>query len=421
MPAIEERRERARAALFGATAALLQSRERISPPPPGVLLPKLRPPPIDSLASLVESKDDDDPQARLARISASALLSTIRGVDTKKIKRLLSSEERERLDSAYSVLNRETENNEPHCRHCTVFQHLAYPFGPRAAPVAPIGGAHGDARIVTSFNSDTSVSAAEIKRHEFFVEGEIAARQVIERAHPLHWETNGLWEHADAVERQGNDWVSLGIADNARDWVDQDGHRFLFESVKWPWNESLNATVENILRIDLDQSRPEGYLAFQYSLEKCCSSNFGISWENAGMDVDCGYYEGRFEPLSIVARTTSSGVPRLNAKDLIETGKTLEREWTEEPHLVTISAKKSLRYTMPKNGPREMWALLNWTAPVLLFNFLNLSICQIPHLLSVERQANDRRPPNAPTNPGADVIDRHDPALFAKEGDMTWR
>ena len=49
--------------------------------------------------------------------------------------------------------------------------------------------------------------------------------------------------------------------------------------------------------------------------------------------------------------------------------------------LVNISASKRLHYTRPENSPPELWHVLTWIAPAVLFTFLNNAIALAPHVL----------------------------------------
>jgi hypothetical protein len=60
----------------------------------------------------------------------------------------------------------------------------------------------------------------------------------------------------------------------------------------------------------------------------------------------------------------------------------LEQQWggLSPFYLLTINASKELHFTLPENGPIELWYLMTWMAPAALFMFLN-RLCQAPHFL----------------------------------------
>jgi hypothetical protein len=60
----------------------------------------------------------------------------------------------------------------------------------------------------------------------------------------------------------------------------------------------------------------------------------------------------------------------------------LKAEWPELTpfSLLTMNARKELHFTLPENGPVELWYILTWMAPASLFMFLN-RLCQAPHFL----------------------------------------
>jgi hypothetical protein len=74
--------------------------------------------------------------------------------------------------------------------------------------------------------------------------------------------------------------------------------------------------------------------------------------------------------------------PEVNACAVKYFAQTLQRLWRDkDPWLVTISASKMLRYTRPRNGPAELWSILSWMAPAILFTFINRAVCQLPLFL----------------------------------------
>jgi hypothetical protein len=73
-----------------------------------------------------------------------------------------------------------------------------------------------------------------------------------------------------------------------------------------------------------------------------------------------------------------------NVLELIaERARSMSRVWSEagDYWLVSLKASKRLRFTTPVDGPPELWALLTWSAPALLFVFINRGTLQLPHFL----------------------------------------
>jgi len=179
-------------------------------------------------------------------------------------------------------------------------------------------------------------------------------------------------------------------------------------------------------------------LAYRYSLAQCLRSSYGIgSEENGGLDIDDGIFSGsavHYSKLSadLVGNLTRDDLNHLRgalqlhyrrpngeledaakraigyldgaekaaqdpAKAQEDLGKLignvaeqLKILWNgEDPWLLTISSKKRLRYTFPRNAPANLWQLLTWITPAFLFTFINRSVCQLPHVLMQER--NEKR------------------------------
>jgi len=172
-------------------------------------------------------------------------------------------------------------------------------------------------------------------------------------------------------------------------------------------------------------------LSYRYALQSCQRSSYGLAWEEySGLNVDDGGFHGsaiHFENIKPVhtahltqtdvvhlahaldrrasqaqgqavleARTAHEELLRMaheidgaeGPKHRAEVHAAVRRAaeglrslWNEEPWLLTIAASKRLRYTVPMNGPVELWATLTWMAPALLFSFMNRAVCQLPHFL----------------------------------------
>jgi hypothetical protein len=66
-----------------------------------------------------------------------------------------------------------------------------------------------------------------------------------------------------------------------------------------------------------------------------------------------------------------------------EVARKMAMEWPKAApfYVVNISASKRLHFTIPENGPIELWHLMTWMAPAFLFTFLNNCICLAPHVM----------------------------------------
>lgn len=404
---------RAQAGALGAAMATLSARSR-APLLPGGLFPHLQPPSPDRLHQLLAPPGAAraNAEVRLARVSAVAQLDSVPGRFNRQIDSLLDSDERTRFAACVHHRDELQAKHVSVCRHCSTSQRLQYGDAPPHAVMVN----HG-ARIDTDFDADSNISRASIADFQMFVRGQALARQVIKLAHPLRWkEASPMFERADpAVRRsakQGGGWSAPVLDAPGREraigaWRQrQEG--FVYEHVGWSWNEFFGSKAENIIHITNLDDDPQGMrLNFDYALEKCLITNFGVAWERGGLDVDCGSYRGRLAahdtltaadvpdnapagyPLEEVDAETKATESRLDEQErrqrhleaLRSLGARLTAEWGETAYLVTVSASKQLRYTRMRNSPDELRAFLNWTSPALLFVFINRSVCQNVHLL----------------------------------------
>lgn len=404
---------RAQAGALGAAMATLSARSR-APTLPGGLFPHLQPPSPDRLRHLLAPPGAvrGNAEIKLARVSAVAQLDSVPGRFDRQIDSLLDSEERTRFAACVHHRDALHAKNVAICRHCSTSHRLQYPDAPPHAVMVN----HG-ARIETDFDADSNISRAAITDFQMFVRGQALARQVIRMAHPLRWkEASPMFERADpAVRRPTNHGVgwSAPILDSVgrelaiAEWRERH-EGYVYENVGWSWNEFFGSKAENIIHItNLDDDSQGLTLNFDYALEKCLITNFGVAWERGGLDVDSGSYRGRITAhdaleASDVPANAPDGYPheevdaqtvarerRLDddqriqrrLKALRALGGQLSKQWGEKAHLVTISASKQLRYTRMRNSPDELRAFLNWTSPALLFVFINRSVCQTVHLL----------------------------------------
>jgi hypothetical protein len=85
-------------------------------------------------------------------------------------------------------------------------------------------------------------------------------------------------------------------------------------------------------------------------------------------------------------------------KHIVRVAQALANQEKESYSLVTITASKQIHFTVPENGPEEIWQLLTWTAPAFLFTFINLAVCLAPHLLLARDKSN------APAGPKISVV-----------------
>jgi hypothetical protein len=362
---------------------------------------RARPTSSDRLHALFAGDElPEDTAVKRARITAMALLHTsnprmdtpvqslLRGVEEKGRYREYT---RSRLDPARPKASV--------CRFCEVAAAVS-PDDVDSSWSPPLN--HG-ARINTSFDHDTNVSRASVTGFQMFASNREQAQKLLDLAHPFHWtQADGsLFKESIAAKLQPKPrWVRAKEQTRA-DWrAKKQG--YLYESVSWAWNEFVSASVENILRItsltdEVQRKAGPVELSYQYALEQCLGSNFGVAFESGGLDVDNGGYAGRAVAIdNITERDVPIGAEyHLGMNDKAEEPKGtlgrlrgLAKRFQETsgkaaangdgPYLVTLEASKALRYTMPKNGPDEFRAVLNWTSPALLFTFLSLSICQPP-------------------------------------------
>jgi hypothetical protein len=180
-------------------------------------------------------------------------------------------------------------------------------------------------------------------------------------------------------------------------------------------------------------------LSYGYELETCVSSNFGFGFQSGGLDIDDGRFDGsafHFKQIrpELLHRLTRSdfvhliwglarNYPRYTRETLGLAAMVAElprepwdsaRErksvmrlvdaiaelladlWGEDPWLLTISASKRLRYSYPRNGQAEIWALLTYMLPAVLFTFMNRSVCQLPNFLQKESGSRTQKKTTAP-------------------------
>jgi hypothetical protein len=265
------------------------------------------------------------------------------------------------------------------------------------------------------------------------------AERMIDLAHPLHWSKapGAFFRETVPVESDGTrlDDVNNKMAAERAWQRTAEQQAFIFEDVVFPINEDISAEIQNILAVSgFRASKDEKRLAlrYDYALRRCVRSNFGIVWERSGLDIDGGTYDALAIPIAHLSSDcvtladkaeqgkiplgTDDAQPRnitelrsgpwaspedVKATTKLDPYSRTRVDSVEEPlaairrvarqletttslgefYLVNVTASKTLHFTIPANGPIELWHLLTLTAPAFLFTFLNQAICLGPHIL----------------------------------------
>ncbi len=385
-------RTRAQAGVLAATLARQTARVGAAPWP-AALFPRLTPPSVGGLPALFDwnGQNDGDKEIKNARATAVALLNTVpESFDDGLLDSLLTKKEKEsRVLADHREKIRTLGKDQKICRYCDLKNSLIYGKDSKNWNAVSI---NHDANITARFDPRTCVSTGKIANFQVLVPNLAAAQEIVRRAHPLQWAEAAptLFIRSDAAEPRGNEWLTLPQSRDTSiaEWRKKSkaDPRYVYESVSWPWNEYAAAAVENIIKISGFVDDAGKTLSYDYSLESCIRSSFGVAWEDGGLDVDAGSYSA-----NISALNTAGGDLVLNQGYSDKTGAltrpadTLQRlaeslDWSDA-HLVTISASKALRYTMPKNSPPEMRGFLNATAPALISTFLTRSFCDSVYMI----------------------------------------
>lgn len=442
---------------------------------------------------------------KTARISTAAVAKTTERTSAYDVRpglasTLMSTQEKQRLDGRRQ---RELKDSSPRsegsiCRYCSLFDELFHDGGPPSVLVV-----NHNAGIDVDFDSETNISKAWIRNYQLLLPKEYAST-AIDGTHPLLWDhsAEAFFEETAPAQREGQkpreSWSchSAGkSADGSRRWQDlaaYDDVGYLYERAVWPWNERLTTRVENVLKIkgfantklnaddlwtatealknpdeakaallhraraeeqlpvDLETSRTLSHdeariLRYQYSLESCIRSSYGIGWEDYnGLNIDDGkvsnfaIHWSKLRPQHVanlssldlqhlylslrriaeakgcepdIAKEIGLGITWVQNHQLDKKGEEackrvqwiaaqLSQLWQEEFWFLDVSASKALRFSMPLNGPVEMWSALTWMAPAILFTFLNGAVCQLPHTLLRTQSAKASAKPN-PANSSA--------------------
>jgi hypothetical protein len=365
---------------------------------------------------------------RVTRVSAAALLYSA-NKDITQAEKILRERERKILSKLDSDFKKRKDTDRS-CPHCRLLNGALYEDTTVWGTLPPIAVVNHNARIDVEFDPETNISHAQIESFQVVVPHKVA-EEAIRLAHPLRWaETpGGLFERAYPSDATG---VSLGKGANVeQQWemmAAKKSGAFVYEDVVWPLNEDLRARSENVIRILNLQRNGDSSLSYDYDLQCSVRSNFGVAWESAGLDLDGGTFNAhavalnRLKEKPVVDRAFPKGAMRRNVyaikaiydakagndlsrgwkvdeqnpiyvpeevepaemvEALLTLNLKLERRWRDlKPfHLLTVTASKELHFTIPENGPIELWQTLTFTAPAVLFMFLNQAVCLAPHVL----------------------------------------
>lgn len=423
--------------LVAASGLVVSKQIPLRDPPGRQGRPQLRPSGLGDLERLF-NRDDETSFARVSRLSSAGLVYSVNKKSAVQPAKILRGPERLVLHDLHGKRDGQF-NTDRSCPHCRLFLGSLYQDRKRWRHLPPIAVVNHSARVNIGFDPETNISEASIRDFQVIVPRDVASK-MIGLAHPLRWADRAGWlfRRSDPVNSDGTRAHDFrGSRDQAQARWEQraqkEGEAFILEDVVWPVNEDLNAASENIIRIR-NWERADWSLSYRYSLECCLRSNFGIAWEPSGLDIDGGRYDAWAIPMSRVdfqQDMTEALFGRMRRRDLLEmsssyreqdaellykgwsdpetdycqsdkvdakaiitelrvVGQKLESTWPELApfYLMNISASKELHFTIPENGPIELWHLLTWTAPAFLFAFLNHAVCMAPHVLIDEMESH---------------------------------
>ena len=410
---------------------------------------------VTDLPRLFSGAEETQAQ-RVSRLSAASLLYSVNKQDAKRAKQVLRGAERRCLDTLHEH-RRERAKTDRSCAHCRLLYGMLYEAA-GAKPFPPMAVVNHRAKINVEFDPDTNVSSASIDRFQLLAP-RVVVEDLIRFSHPLHWSDpeDSLFQRSDPVDEDGKPHAAAhGSQSVEESWeaaAATAAGAHVFEDVIWPLNAEQSARVENIINISRfvrDEADEALTLSFDYSLQCSLRSSFGIGFERAGLDLDGGKVKLRAIPVDplrpsfqaasdrrpVDSKFEMGGIPlgHLRCRDLVEMravteprlqeslfagtigsddvtaneilttlstlGGELTRAWSQFApyYLLDVEASKRLHFTVPENGPIELWQALTWTAPALLFLFLNRAIALAPHLLMLKRletssEASNRWPP----------------------------
>lgn len=439
------------AGLVAAAGVAVAKQLPMRDPLPAGLPPRFSPTSLRELRTVFDTSDGSA-AARVARLSSASLVYSVDKANATHSRALLRASERDVLER----LHREQlqyKHTSRACAHCDLM--LGTVYGEVTPPVVIV---RHSAHIKVAFDPDTNIAEGSIENFQVIVPGAIAT-DLLRLAHPLHWgdAPGSLIKRTTPVGKDGRPVTFTAHDPSGREaeWENRakNGHAFIFEAVDLPINASVRATAENIIRISrfARTTSNDGHsLSFDYSLERCVRSNFGIAWEPSGLDIDDGTFRATAIPLRASARYAADLRPvlsgltrrdvtswvastapdekvraqarkalcegwdsppasalgtrrssrdvdpvpaldRVSKQDVADTFATVtaaleQRHEGFEPFwLVDVTASKRLHFTVPENGPIELWQLLTQSAPSFLFAFLNQAVCLAPHVLIAER------------------------------------
>jgi hypothetical protein len=400
---------------------------------------RLRAPNLDDVPRLFsgqETGDDSSWEHRVGRLSAAALMYSADKQNVRQADGLLRGREREVLGKLHRVRETcfKTDRSCPHCR--LLYYSLYRELAPTLAPIQVVHH-NKDAKVDVDFDPDTCISEGRLNDFQVIVPSWVAEK-MIDLAHPLHWANapGTFFKSITAVQADGSPGDLTGDPKEIEEkWEKKakEGEAYTLEDVEWPVNQNLRSNAENILKIT-GFAKDNNSIKYDYSLQRCVRTNFGVAWEPSGLDIDGGWYESsrvRLDPLRITAQAIESGylpLRHLKRRDVLELKTqnkssaqdwddlfdtkddrelyannwsppgddapptdiagavkalvmSLEEAWPQAKFdLLTLTLSKRLHFTVPEYNPIELWHLLTWMAPATLFVFLN-QVCQAPHIL----------------------------------------
>lgn len=434
------------AGMLAASGAVVSKHVWLRDPPQGNLSAGLQPSTLGDLPRLLSRGDHEEtPARRIARLSSAALVYSVDKKSTLQPSKILRSDEaRDVLDvlqkhkeGVSNFDGRKRIDTDRSCSHCRLLYRSLYRDTNRWGDLPPVAVVNHAARIDVMFDPETNIAQANINHFQLILPTQIA-NQLIGFAHPLHWaDVEGtLFQSSIAVDADGA--ALPGSSKKAREdvWHNhaKNGEAFIREEVAFPLNENLSSKCENIIKFTGFEHARNSLLKYDYSLERCIRSNFGIAWEPSGLDIDSGGYTGRMmslEDRDIEGAVIEGGpLHNLRKRDILEMDAqmgplsgsgdandelldgwlpgqdgakpekiasavaglhaALEKHWESEFCLLDVSASKKLHFTLPENGPIELWYAMTWMAPAFLLTFLNSGVCLAPHMLIEEAVASGK-------------------------------
>ena len=433
------------AGMFAASGTVVSKQVWLRDPPQSNLSAGLQPSSLSDLPRLLSRDDKETPARRIARLSSAALVYSVDKKSTSQPSKILRSDEardvldvlQKRKEGVSSFDGRKRVDTDRSCSHCRLLYGSLYRDKTRWGDVPPVAVVNHAARIDVEFDPERNIAQATINHFQLILPTQIA-EQLIGLAHPLHWaDVEGtLFQRSDPVNADGVRLPGSSKKDREDGWHNhaKKGEAFIREEVAFPLNENLSSKCENIIKFTGFKRDQNSLLEYDYSLQRCIRSNFGIAWEPSGLDIDSGGYRGRMMSLEDrdIERAVIEGGPlhNLRRRDILEIDAqmgpwsesgvandelldgwppgqdavkpetiapavlklrtTLEDRWDSEFCLLDVSAGKKLHFTLPENGPIELWYALTWMAPAFLLTFLNSGVCLAPHMLIEEAVASGK-------------------------------